>query len=168
MSSIKVYEKKFNFKALLLMLSIFSILCAAMFGLTGCDEEQLQKVDNIVGSVKPITEVGEQILESPAGAVIPPQYIGMTKAAGTLALIAAATWFKIREKQAVSREAKTSDKLDITKQTLSCVVQAVESPNDTKPTVKKMLQESYIYPDGKRIIDEAKNGYYCTETDKNA
>ena len=64
--------------------------------LPGCDESQLERMDRIVADANNITATGGLLLESPAGAMLPPDLRLYAAAGVALASIAVNSWQKVR------------------------------------------------------------------------
>ena len=78
---------------ILLILSFFALIA-------GCTDPQLIQIDRIAGSVTPITETGESILDSPAAILIPAQYQAIIRTLGVIVLAAAGGWQEYRRRAA--------------------------------------------------------------------
>ena len=80
---------------------IAAILSVAIFAsIIGCTEKQMQQADQIADTVEDVTEGGQAILESPAGAYIPPEARLALEIGGALAMGLVIAWRDWRRKQA--------------------------------------------------------------------
>lgn len=69
-----------------------AVLAISLFFLTSCTEEQKVQVDQAADQVKPTTEIGQAILDSPAGQLIPEPIRYAIEIAGFVLISGALAW----------------------------------------------------------------------------
>lgn len=70
-----------------------------LFSIAGCDKEQMQKIDKAAELTKQTTEIGQDVLDSPIGGLVPTNIRFMITLAGALVLAIANGWQAWRKQQ---------------------------------------------------------------------
>ena len=127
-----------------------SILVTMTIVAAGCEERQLERADVIVGDVNDIVAGVGALLESPAGAMLPPDIKLYAAAAVALASIAVNSWQGIKG--------------NLMKKTTKAIVKGIELADKQKANpmskVKKSIQDEMIlagvFDRGNQIVDKLK------------
>lgn len=130
-----------------------AILAITLIAIAGCDEKQRRQIDQIAMDVNQWTDVGRQVLESPAGRTIPPP-IGLI-AASVIAVASGAVngWQKYRGNQM--------------KKTTKAIVRGIEKAEKevegnpislVKQSIAKEMRTARIFDQGNKIVDTLKIG----------
>lgn len=118
---------------------------------TGCDETQIRRADRIVDDVNDIVTTGRIVLQSPAGALLPPDLKLYGAAAIAIASIVVNSWQKVRA--------------NLMKKTTKAIVRGIESaeqdqePNPTnkvKEAIGTEMKLAGIYDQGNQLVDQLK------------
>ena len=118
---------------------------------TGCDETQIRRADRIVDDVNDIATTGRIVLQSPAGALLPPDLKLYGAAAIAIASIVVNSWQKVRA--------------NLMKKTTKAIVRGIESAEqDQKPNPTNKVKEAIgtemklagIYDQGNQLVDQLK------------
>ena len=114
----------------------------------GCEEQQLERVDKVVTDANSVVTAGEAMLQSPAGALLPPDLRLYGTVALALASIAVNSWQKVR--------------MTLMKKTTKAIVKGIEAaeqvekPNPTNPVkaaIGDQMRAAGIYDKGNEIVD---------------
>ena len=126
------------------MIVLAAIACLAMLGiaLAGCTQEHFDTADQVAEVATDIAQGTEAVLDSPVGAMVPQPANGIIRMAGEAVLGLAGLWF--------------ANKARVRGVVLRSVVQAVDSPGDTKNAVRSNLRAAGIEAEGRKMISEYK------------
>ena len=128
-----------------------SIIFIVILFSTGCDEAQIRRADRIVDDVNDIVTTGRIVLQSPAGALLPPDLKLYGAAAIAIASIVVNSWQKVRA--------------NLMKKTTKAIVRGIESAEqDQKPNPTNKIKEAIgtemklagIYDQGNQLVDQLK------------
>ena len=122
-----------------------------MFAAIGCDETQLRQADRIVTDANSVVTAVGGVMQSPAGALLPPG-LQLYGAAGiAIASIALNSWQKVRA--------------NLMTKTTKAIVNGIESagketkPNQTNPVkvaIRAEMITAGIYDKGNQLVDQLK------------
>ncbi len=121
----------------------------------GCDEEQLKSFDKIVTDANEIVTTGQGVLQSPAGALLPPDLRLYGTIAIALASIGVNSWQKVRAvlmtktTKAIVKGIENADE-DVLKKAGNPLRSSV------KQEIRNEMQAAGIYDKGNKIIDQLK------------
>lgn len=126
------------YQLLLMIFASFTITVTVI----GCSEANFSQVDKAAEIAASAAQGGAAVLDSPAGSLIPAPIAGVARLGIEAVIGLAGLWFanKSRIKGAVLRS----------------VVQAVDSPTDTKQAVKTNLKAANIEAAGRTLINKYK------------
>ena len=133
------------------MSKIIIVLGVLLLLLPGCDEQQLGPVDRIVSDVNDSLPTVTAVLQSPAGALLPPDLRLYAAAAVALASIGVNSWQKVRA-------------VLMTK-TTKAIVKGIEAAGENtktnpknliKDSIKTEMQLAGIYDRGNLLVDRLK------------
>ena len=117
----------------------------------GCEEQQLERADQIVTDANSIVAAGGAILQSPAGALLPPGFQLYGAAGIAIASVLLNAWQKVRANLMVK--------------TTKAIVKGIESveretkSNPTNPIKVAIRQEMItagVYDKGNQLVDQLK------------
>jgi hypothetical protein len=115
----------------------------------GCEEQQLERADRIVADANSIISAGGAILQSPAGALLPPGFQLYGAAGIAIASIILNSWQKVRA--------------NLMTKTTKAIVKGIESAetkqnpsNPIKVAIGNEMRAAGIYDKGNLIVDQLK------------
>ena len=128
-----------------------AIVVVLMFAASGCEEAQLRQADQIVTDANNIVTAVGGLMQSPAGALLPPGFQLYGAAGIALVSIALNSWQKVRANLMIK--------------TTKAIVKGIElsekktKPNPTNPIKAAIRQEMItagIYDRGNQLVDQLK------------
>lgn len=131
--------------------TFLAIITVLMFAAIGCDETQLRQADQFVTDANNIVTAAGGVIQSPAGALLPPVFQLYGASAIALASIALNSWQKVRA--------------NLMTKTTKAIVKGIESAgNVTKTNPTNPIKESIrtemilagIYDKGNQLVDQLK------------
>ena len=132
-------------------MTFITVIASLILFSTGCDETQLSQADRIVTDANNIVAAVGGVMQSPAGALLPPG-LQLYGAAGiALVSIALNSWQKVRA--------------NLMTKTTKAIVKGIEAseketkPNPTNPIKSAIRQEMIkagIYDLGNQLVDQLK------------
>ncbi len=78
---------------------LFFVVAVSLLFVLGCTEEQMQQVDKVAVDVNLATQLGQVVLNAPAGMLIPPEIRWVFELIGGVAIGVVGAWAKYRERQ---------------------------------------------------------------------
>lgn len=126
-------------------------LAAGLAWLASCNEEQIARADQVAAGVGTAVTTGQQLLESPTGQVLPPDwrlYGSIAVAVGSIAVGAYEKW-----------------RLTVMTKTTKAIVKGIEKAeerlavnptNPVKECIGKEMRSAGIYDQGNRLVDQLK------------
>lgn len=124
------------------------IIVTILLTVTSCEEQQLERVDKIVTDANSVAAAGGAVLQSPAGALLPPDIRFIGAAALAIASIAFNSWQKVRA--------------NLMKKTTKAIVKGIEAaeqvdkPNPANPVkaaIGDQMRAAGIYDKGNELVD---------------
>ena len=128
-----------------------SIMVTVMFAVGGCNEEQIEQMDKFVGDANDIVTTGGVMLQSPAGAMLPPDIKLYGSVGLALASIILNSWQGVRS--------------NLMKKTTKAIVKGIEvasnevktnPSNPIKDSIKTQMQLAGVYDRGNLLVDRLK------------
>ena len=131
--------------------TFLTIITVLMFAAIGCDETQLRQVDQFVTDANSVVTAAGDVMQSPAGALLPPVFQLYGASAIALASIALNSWQKVRA--------------NLMKKTTKAIVKGVESAgkvsktnpaNQVKDSIRTEMILAGVYDKGNQLVDQLK------------
>jgi len=122
-----------------------------LFAVVGCTEEQIRQVDQTVADANNLVSGGAALLQSPAGAMLPPDL----RLYGTVGIAIASIVFNSWQKVRSNLMAKTT-------KAIIKGVDAAEKVTKTNPTnpikvaIRQEMIAAGIYDKGNKLVDQLK------------
>jgi len=125
------------------------LMAVTMFG--GCEEQQLQRVDRIVTDANEVVAAGGAVLQSPAGAMLPPGFQLYGAAGLAIASVLLNAWQKVRS--------------NLLTKTTKAIVKGIEASekeitanptNPVKAAIAEQLKSLGIYSQADDLINQLK------------
>lgn len=131
--------------------SFLAVLLISITMFIGCEEQQLQRADQIVTDVNSVVAAGGAVLQSPAGALLPPGFQLYGAAGLAIVSVLLNAWQKVRSNlltkttKAIVKGIEASEKLI-----------ATNPSNPVKAAIAEQLKQLGIYSQADDLINQLK------------